>query len=138
MDYRLQVIGKLENKKLSEYAYFIKYEVEPQEFYNYFKECSDVIIGFFDSKVIYCNNTFGRRIVHIIAEAYDCNHVRYRTWTGLSKYGDHFDYECRCRYCYEDAGKKYYKIAGVQISKNEIKTTKKDRAHRRLALKNQG
>jgi hypothetical protein len=116
MDITIDSLRKrLQEKNLSEYLQFSQTEVEEALLIKYLDSCRPVIVGIVDHSEIRCPNSYQRRIVHIIAEAFDLDHVRYGAWN--PEYERHFDWECGCKYCWEAAGKQYYRIRGVKIMK---------------------
>ena len=73
-----------------------------------------------------------RRIVHNIAEIYNLDHTRQGEWnTGWDR---HFDWECQCKYCWENVGQQHYRIRGVIISSQPLSKCRKDIGHRHQEL----
>jgi len=130
MDINIDILRtRLREKGLLEYVQFLETSVPADVLINYLDQCQPVITGIIDRTIIQCKNSYQRKIVHIIADAFDLDHARYGDWDPAYKH--HFDWECRCRYCWEAAGKNYYSIRGVQISKTPIENkSRKDTIHR--------
>lgn len=82
---------------------------------------------------IKCKNSYERRIVHILAQSFGLYHSRYGEWDDYFK--NDFDYECACKKCWEIAGEKYYKIAGVTVSNNPLCLSRKDKIHQKETAK---
>lgn len=55
-------------------------------------------------KIIYCDNSYERRIVHILAHLMGYHHVRYGEWD--ENFEEYFDFQCKCKYCWKNAGEK--------------------------------
>src|SRR3989337_2249299 len=120
-------------KDLVLYEEFLREEVDPVILASFLVKCQPVITGAVKSVVIRCSNTYQRRIIHTIAEIYDLFHARHGEWD--SNHERYFDWQCNCRYCWEEAGQQYYRINGVQISSVPIGQSNKDITHRNKELK---
>jgi hypothetical protein len=134
---------QVRDKKLVLCEEFLKNQVNINMLVSMLNKCKHVIRSKLNNikryDVIYCNNTYERRIIHNIAEIFGLDHGRHGEWTWNSIQKDCFDWECQCKCCWSEAGKKYYRINGVYISTDPvIGTSRKDKIHRRLELlKNQ-
>jgi hypothetical protein len=99
----------------------------PQLTSSYYRQ----LTGIKTESVIYCDNSYERRIVHILAHAMGLHHARHGEWLEERKWDDTFDTQCKCRYCWKAQGEKYYRIVGVKVSKNALPLSRKDRANQR-------
>lgn len=112
MDIVNELWEQLNKKGLSEHIDFLQ---ESNELLIYYlNECKSVIVGTDTESIIRCRNSYERRIVHTIADAFGLYHIRYGAWD--PEYKHHLDKECLCRYCWKTVGEKYYRIRGVKIS----------------------
>jgi hypothetical protein len=84
-------------------------------------------------KIVLCENSYQRRLVHILAYALDLYHVRHCEWN--DEYKKYFDWQCKCKYCWKEAGEKYFKIIGVKISTTPLKLSNKDYVHQKILKK---
>lgn len=79
--------------------------------------------------IIKCENSYERRIVHILAEILKLYHCRFGEW------------DERCLHVKDpretvdsEDGKEYYRINGVKISNMPLKLTKKDKQHQKYTI----
>lgn len=80
-----------------------------------------------DTKVVLCNNSYERRIVHILSKELGLYHTRYGDWSDwFKKYRDYQEGVSSID------GKEHYRIVGVKVSTKPIKLSKKDKIHQRL------
>lgn len=86
-----------------------------------------------EEKVILCDNSYERRIVHILAYALGLYHARHGAWD--KTYEKNFDWQCKCKLCWEDAGEKYFRIIGVKVSTNPLPLSNKDVTHQKMLHK---
>jgi len=63
--------------------------------------------------------------------AYGLNlfHARHGKWN--EQYKNNFDWQCQCKFCWQDAGEQYYKIVGVKVSNNPLPLSNRDKSHQR-------
>jgi hypothetical protein len=101
------------------------------------QQLEDVLNGIILQTFIRCENSYERKITHIIAESFNLKHERIGEWDDI--HYKVFDYQCGCRYCWQEAGKKYYRLSGVMITNdfdNILKSTRKNKIHRNQMLRN--
>ena len=120
-----------ENKSSVLYENLFKNEIDRNILIKILSEFKPVIIGKENnetmSKIIYCDNSYERRIVHKLSDLFNLYHARHGEWD--DSYERTFDWECRCRYCWEEAGRLYYRINGVLISTHPVPMSRKDISH---------
>lgn|SRR3989338_3135074 len=126
---KANITDRLKVRNLTEYAQFIETEVcLPLIEYNLYR-CELALQDRTTVQFIDCPNAYQRRVTHIIAEALDLHHVRQGNWTESLK-DQHFDFQCRCKYCWRGAGEKYFRINTVCVAADiELPLARKDRAH---------
>ena len=79
------------------------------------------------NKIIICKNSYERRFVHILANSLGLYHNRHIEYD-KKMFENFFDYQCKCKYCWEIAGKKSL-IINVKVSTKPPLLSKKDKKH---------
>ncbi len=79
-------------------------------------------------KIIICNNSYERRIVHLLSISLNLYHCRYGDWSD--------EYKRIWKNTYEKADKidglEHYKIIGVKVSIKPLNLSKKDKYHQKI------
>jgi hypothetical protein len=80
-----------------------------------------------ETKIIICKNSYERRFVHILAISLGLYHNRHIEYD-KKIFDNFFDYQCKCKYCWEIAGKKSL-IINVKVSTKPLLLSRKDKKH---------
>jgi hypothetical protein len=98
------------NKELTNYFYNKLYEVKLNNL----------------EKIITCENSSQRKIVHILSQLLSLNHAKYYKWNQSWK--KDFDFQCACKYCYDSVKDKFHcEVLGVKVSTQSLDLCKKDK-----------
>ena len=80
-----------------------------------------------ETTIIICKNSYERRFVHILAISLGLYHNRHIE-CDKKMFDNFFDYQCKCKYCWEIAGKKSL-IINVKVSTKPLLLSRKDKIH---------
>jgi hypothetical protein len=82
-----------------------------------------------ETKIIICKNSYERRFVHILAISLGLYHSRHIEYD-KKMFDNFFDYQCKCKYCWEIARKKSL-IINVKVSTKPLLLSRKDKKHQK-------
>ena len=107
----------------------IKFLTENESLTTYFFNQLNDVINKNEEKIILCKNSYERRFVHILSNALGLYHNRHIE-RDKKMFDNVFDYQCKCKYCWEIAGKKSL-IINVKVSPHLLPLSKKDIIHQK-------